>query len=92
MNAGLQDDTFEVNQAACSSLDFFNEYLYQNIKRPKKKQPALAQNIGNFYQQCSVAVYSMFMQTLTFAIVFEDHKNLWVYQKCFHSTIVLADP
>ena len=32
------------------------------------------------------------MQTLTFAIIFEDHKNLWVYQKCFHSTIVLADP
>lgn len=23
--------------------------------------------------------------------MFEDHKNLWVYQKCIHSTIVMAD-
>ena len=32
------------------------------------------------------------MQTLTFSLLFEDHKNLWVYQKSFHSTIVLTDP
>ena len=45
VNSGLQDDLFEINQGACAALDFFNEYLYNNIKRPKKKQPQLAQNI-----------------------------------------------
>lgn len=23
--------------------------------------------------------------------MFEDHKNIWVYQKCFFSTIVMAE-
>ncbi len=22
---------------------------------------------------------------------FEDHKNIWVYQKCLHSTIVMVE-
>ena len=34
----------------------------------------------------------MFLKTLAFSLLFEDHKNLWVYQKCIHSTIVMADP
>lgn len=29
---------------------------------------------------------------MAFSILFEDHKNLWVYQKCLHSTVVMADP
>ena len=37
VNSGLTDDLFEINQSACTSLDFFNEYLYANLKRPKKK-------------------------------------------------------
>ncbi len=39
VNSGLQDEIFEINQGACASLDYFNEYLYSNMKRPKKKQP-----------------------------------------------------
>lgn len=39
VNHGISDDAFEINQSACTSLDFFNEYLYANIKHPKKKQP-----------------------------------------------------
>ena len=50
VNSGLSDDVFEINQSACSALDFLNEYLFNNIKRPKKKQPQLAQNIQAFYQ------------------------------------------
>jgi hypothetical protein len=29
---------------------------------------------------------------LTFALLFEDHRNIWVYQKSLHSTIVLCEP
>jgi hypothetical protein len=36
-------------------------------------------------------VYTNFLQTLTYSLIFEDHKNIWVYQKSLHSTIVLAE-
>jgi hypothetical protein len=49
VNVGLSDDLFEINQIACTSIDFFNEYLYQNMKRPRKKQPQLSANILQFY-------------------------------------------
>jgi hypothetical protein len=48
VNRGLADEAFEINQGACSSLDFLNEYLYNNLKRPKKKNPQLNQNIQTF--------------------------------------------
>ena len=25
------------------------------------------------------------------SLIFEEHKNVWVYQKCFQSTIVMAE-
>ena len=31
------------------------------------------------------------MKTLTYTLLFEDHKNLWVYQRCLHSTIVMCE-
>lgn len=91
VNSGLADANFEINQSSCTSLDYFNEYLYQSMKRPRKKQPQLAANVSAFYQQCAGWVFTTFLQTLTFGLFFEDHKNIWVYQKCFHSSIVMAD-
>lgn len=42
VNEGVKDECFEVNQAACSALVFFNEYMYTQLKHPKiKKQPLL---------------------------------------------------
>ena len=49
----------------------------------------MSQNIVNFYQSSTWVFYN-FMKTLAFTMVFEDHKNIWVYQKCLHSTIVLC--
>ena len=31
------------------------------------------------------------MRTLAYTLLFEDHKNVWIFQKCIHSTIVMCE-
>ncbi|CDW76789.1 importin-n-terminal domain-containing protein [Stylonychia lemnae] len=84
----LIENILQISVTVC--LDYFNEYVYNNLKKPSKKSPQLAANIQNFYQTQNW-VFQTFMKSLAFTLLFEEHKNIWVYQKCFHSTIIMCE-
>ena len=42
---GIRDDAFEIKSCALLTIDCLNEFVYNNLKRPSKKQPLLAQNV-----------------------------------------------
>eukprot|EP00347_Sterkiella_histriomuscorum_P000570 403375338 len=90
VNFGLTEDQFDINQSVTVCLDYFNEYVYNNLKKPNKKSPQLAQNLQNYYQS-QTWIFHNFLKTLAYTLFFEEHKNLWVYQKCLHSSIVMCE-
>jgi len=43
---GIREENFEIKSAALLTIDHLNEFIYNNLKRPSKKQPQLAQNVN----------------------------------------------
>jgi hypothetical protein len=39
---GIREEGFDIKSAALLTLDQFNEFIYNNLKKPSKKQPLLA--------------------------------------------------
>lgn len=87
---GIHDEAFEIKSCALLTVDFFNEFIFTNLKKPSKKQPDMAQNVQNFYSQQS-GLFEKFLRNLAYTLLFEDHKNIWIFQKCIHSTIVMCE-
>jgi hypothetical protein len=87
---GIREDRFEIKSAALLTVDSLNEFIYCNLKKPSKKQPLLATNVQNFYAQ-NKQMFTSFLETLAYTLFFEDHKNVWIFQKCLHSTIVMCE-
>lgn len=50
----------------------------------------MAQNVQTFYNQ-NRNLFETFLQNLAYTLLFEDHKNVWIFQKCVHSTIVMCE-
>lgn len=69
---------FDVSSGSCVSIDCFNEYVFNNLKKPKKKSPQLALNIQNFYHNCSYW-FTNFLRGIAFTLLFESHKNVWIF-------------
>jgi hypothetical protein len=46
---GMRQDAFEIKSSALLTVDALNEFVFNNLRRPSKKQPALAVNVQNFY-------------------------------------------
>ena len=36
-------------------------------------------------------VFSGLLKQLSYTLLFEDHKNIWIFQKAMHSTIVMVE-
>jgi len=72
------------------SVDIFNEFIYTRLKTPKKKDAHLTQNIQQFCL-ANNAIFAEFLKRLVFTLLFEDHKNIWIYQKCTFSSIVMCE-
>jgi hypothetical protein len=79
---------FDVSSGSCVSIDSFNEYVFNNLRKPRKKAPQLAANISNFYNNYSYW-FTNFLQGISYTLLFESHKNVWIFQKCLHSSIVM---
>lgn len=41
----LREESFELKSCALITLDNLNEFVFNNLKKPSKKQPVLAQNV-----------------------------------------------
>ena len=41
----VQDDDFGVRSHALNSIDKFNEFVFDNLRKPSKKRPELAQKV-----------------------------------------------
>ena len=85
----LGDSEFAIKSNALLSLDSLNEFIFNNLRKPSKKRPELAQKVQQFYNKYQI--FEDLLRRLTFCLFFEDHKNIWVFQKCLHSTIVMVE-
>lgn len=48
---GVTAELFEVKSSALLSIDSLNTFVFENLRRPSKKQPDMAQNVAKFYAQ-----------------------------------------
>ena len=39
---GISDEAFDIKSAALSTVDALNEFIFNNLRKPSKKQPQLA--------------------------------------------------
>jgi len=42
---GIREEAFEIKSCALLTIDCLNEFIYNNLKKPSKKQPTMAQNV-----------------------------------------------
>lgn len=85
----IRQEAFELKSSALITVDHLNEFIFNNLKKPSKKQPLLAQHVQAFYQQ-NKHIFTTFLQTIGYTLFFEDHKNVWIFQKSMHSSIVMC--
>lgn len=86
----LREEDFAIKSAALSSIDVLNEFVFNNLKRPSKKQPKIGENVQRFYSNYQ-SIFNEVLRTLAYTLLFEDHKNVWAFQKCVHSAIVMCE-
>ena len=85
----ISDSDFALRSSALLALDSFNEFVFNNLRKPSKKRPALAQKVQLFYNKCPI--FEELLHALTYTLLFEDHKNVWIFQKPVHSTIAMCE-
>jgi len=78
-------------QANCTNcINQFNEFAFEKLKTsPTQKSGALVTKVQTFYTQCGQA-FQNFLKAIMFTLLFEDNKNIWIFQKCLHSSLVLC--
>lgn len=74
----MREEAFEIKSTALLTIDALNEFIFNNLKKPSKKQPQIAQNVQLFYNQ-NQKMFEEFMRTLSYTLLFEDHKNVWIF-------------
>lgn len=86
----MSDQAFEIKSAALLTADALNTFIFDNLRKPSRKQPQMSQNVQQFYNQYN-SVFAEFLRTIMFTLLFEDHQQVWVFQKCLHSTITMCE-
>ena len=86
----MREHAFEIKSASLLTIDEMNEFVFNNLRKPSKKQPEMATNVSRFFSQYK-ELYQVFLKTMAYTLLFEDHKNVWIFQKCLHSTIVMCE-
>ena len=46
---GARESEFDIKSSALLTLDAINEFVFENLRKPSKKRPDLAQKIKIFY-------------------------------------------
>lgn len=46
---GVSADLFEVRTASLQTIDSLNTFIFENLRRPSKKQPSMSENVHKFY-------------------------------------------
>jgi hypothetical protein len=87
---GLQFDSFELRALTNSTLDNFNEFVFFNFQKNSKKFPDLSLNVQNFVQVNKALFYYM-LRRIAITLLFEDHKNVWIFNKLLHSTMIICE-
>lgn len=66
-------------QASVQTLDSLNSFIFENLRRPSKKQPQMSQNVASFYTTHRQDVFAEVLKTIAYALLFEEHPNVWVF-------------
>lgn len=89
--AGLAEvTTFEVQADSCNVLNSFAEYVYDKLqKEPTPKTAFLVQRVQTFFTENFQTFQNCLRRTMH-ALIFNENKNIWIYQKAVHSQLVLC--
>lgn len=93
LQEGLSDPVFEIQTDAVNAINTFNEYFFGKLKQSQtaKKQAQLVVNIQTFYQQGGANSFQNFLKAILFTLLFEENKNVWMFNKVLFSTVILVN-
>ena len=87
---GLSANSFEVQSDSTNCINVFCEFVHEKLRRkPTQKSAYLVQCVTNFYTE-GMSVFQNFLRSIMYVLLFEDNKNVWIFQKCLHSSLVLC--
>jgi hypothetical protein len=74
-----------------NSVNLFNEYFFGKLKQTSSRNKQLAAAIQNFYQQGGNVVFECFLKAILFTMLFEENKNIWLFNKVLFSVVILVN-
>ena len=88
---GISEPIFDIQADCTNSLNCFNEFVFEKLKGKKTlKNMQLVNNIESFYSQQG-QVFQKILNTSLYTVLFEDCRNIWIYQKVLHSSLILVN-
>lgn len=89
--AGLDDEpSFEIQTEIASSINNFCEFMHTRLSRkPTDKSLFLVQCVKRYFD-AEFPTVKLFLQNLTYLMVFGDCKNIWLFQKSYHAALALV--
>lgn len=85
----MSDPLFDVQTDAVASINFFNEFVYEHLSmQPSQKTADLITNVQNFFTSKG-SIWAEFLLTALTCVLFEDNRNIWIFQKWLYSTLVI---
>lgn len=71
------------------ALNFFNEFVFEHINmKSTPKHAELINNVNAFFKGHS-NMWAKFLETALSFVLFEENRNIWIFQKWLYSTLVI---
>lgn len=88
---GLAAPIYEVQADCCVCINAFNEFVFEKIVSTSLKHQDLVTSVKEFCKHSGGKIFQRFLEKTLFAILFENCRNAWIFQKVLFSTLVIVN-
>ena len=89
---GMTGTSFDVQSDCCTCIDSFNIYVLDKLQSQNSmKHQELIRSVQDFCQNNNGEVFQRFLKESFYAVLFEENRNIWIYQKVLHSSCVIVN-
>jgi len=87
---GMSGATFEMQSECCTCINHFNEFVIDKLNSTSHKHQELIRSVRDFCSK-NGGVFQKFLNEALFIVLFEDSRNVWIFQKVLFSTMIIAN-
>ena len=88
---GIGESIFDIQADCTNSLNCFNEFVFEKLKGKRTmKNQDLIEKISQFYTTHG-AIFQDILKTSLYTVLFEESRNIWIFQKLLHSSIIIVN-